>query len=335
MACSTGGAVAAFMINPFLVDIPSHVSSNNHTELQQNSSENVERKTVASSSSQQQSNASEFTALPQRSELEMVRYAYVLIGSLCCLGGVMFAILFLANGCTMSKIEKLPKEEGKEDGMKDKVTSAKRYFYPLFMFCLLVFFYLYVYIEGIPGSYISLFLVNGLDWTVQDGALASSVFWGSVTIGRILNIFLSLRLSPQIIVGSHLLDVLLAFVVLLLFIDFGGKTLIFVCIVVAGIGIGPVFAAQMLWASRIIPFSGTASGLVVASNSLGKVSALALTGYMMERDYMWMLYIVVAGGVLILIMYLLMLILVRLCGPKSSEPPANKENEFMSMQSIA
>ena len=69
-----------------------------------------------------------------------------------------------------------------------------------------------------------------------------SVFWGSLTIGRLLSVPLASRVSSRILLLIDMLACILAFTILILFEHFEFKALLWICTIVIGGGMASIFA---------------------------------------------------------------------------------------------
>ena len=341
MGASVGGAVAPYIISPFLSDIPPELT-NNQTVLNFTVLSDTVLKPIASddivnvlSSARDNSNSSAFSDSIDidvvdmyRNNIEMVRYAYVLIGVLSLVSGVLFLILFFVNGITWTKIEEIPGKEATQHAQQSTSAERSSRFYVLLFVCFSLFFVLYPYAENVPSAFVSVFLVNYLHLPVQSGAVAVSAFWMSLTASRIINIPFSFCLAPTTIVAFHLLVILTSYLCMLVFVHDGGKAVVLGCLIAAGFGLGPLFAAQMVWASRLLPFTGKLASLLSTSWAVGKISALMVSGYIMEEyGDMCMVYIMVAGSAAMTAIFFLMLAVSKLCRRHTSSKADETGNE--------
>ena len=325
---AAGNALSPFIISPFLVDIPDFGNLNGALALNGTS---ALHHNLTSGINTSLENGMHLVLAVDHGDVERVRYAYLLIGSLCCITGLMFGVLLIINGCTFKKLETLlSKSKAKENG---RVKNRKPFFNAFFLISLVLFHFLYVFIEPIPASYLALFLVSGLGWTVKNGALATTVLWGFLAGSRVINIPISLRLRPDIIISINLILVLLASTCLMFVAEYG-QIFVLACLAVMGLGLGPIFAAHIVWASRFIHFAGFASGLCMVANSIARMGGYYFTGYLMETyTYMCLIYVVVGGSVAIVTLYFGSLLLAKMCGPHSEEQLV-ETNEAISLHKV-
>ena len=339
LGASVGGAVAPYMISPFLVDIPVSHGPGQTTNITGNSIltsvDTADANDLAKydyySGYSNTSNMGLDNSTNTVEDIELVKYAYVLIGLLFLACGLVFAFLFCANGVTCSKIEAIPSKAKDNTSDASQSTPASRSFILFVLICLFFFYIFYVFAENVPSAFVSIFSVKYLGLDVQYGALIVTVFWTSLTVSRILNIPLSFCIGPTVIVGLHSLLVVAAYLVLLLFVDYGNSVLIG-CIIAAAVGLGPVFASQMVWASKVIPFTGATASLCTTAWAVGKISVFSLSGLVIEKyGEIWMIYLALLGACMVLLLFLLMLMVSKMCNGQGLRKKNKEESERTSL----
>lgn len=171
---------------------------------------------------------------------------------------------------------------------------------------LFLFYYAYQHVEALMGAFLSTFVVKGLGWSVRQGAVMTSVFFGAQAAGRALGVPVAFVLSPRTVLW---VDLILLFVSeLLLLFAAGGEQLLgdaglVIAVALAGVAHSTIFGSLMLYAAEHVPLTGLAASVCLVGSSTGKMAGYALTGYAFERlGHMYFVYIVVtASGIITLL----------------------------------
>lgn len=110
-------------------------------------------------------------------------------------------------------------------------------------------------------------------WGVTVGAAATSFYWGALTIGRLIAVFLARRFSP----GTLLLAGLGLGLVALLAASYGPISPYAYGVV--GLALAPTFATGLAWLTAVLPRRAEqVTPLVLAAASLGPVGTAPLIG---------------------------------------------------------
>ena len=147
----------------------------------------------------------------------------------------------------------------------------------LALFCL--FFFLYVGSEISFSSWIYTYAVTQQLATLTTAAYLTSVFWGTVTLGRLASISLTLRWRPRRIL---LIDLLGALASILLILLGGSSVAVWVGTAGFGLSVASVFPTTMALAGRRMPVSGRATGWFFVGSSLGGMLLPWLIGQLFE-----------------------------------------------------
>jgi FHS family Na+ dependent glucose MFS transporter 1 len=131
----------------------------------------------------------------------------------------------------------------------------------------MTFLFLYVGAEIAFGGWIySYALTLGLaDATMA--AYLTSVFWGSLTLGRLLTIPLAARLRPAVLLGLSLSGCLATLLMLLLLR--GSSTVVWVGAVTMGLSMAAVFPVTITLAGRLMPITGRITAWFFVGSSAG------------------------------------------------------------------
>lgn len=161
----------------------------------------------------------------------------------------------------------------------------------LFMFCL--FFFLYVGAEVSFSSWIYTYAVTQQLATIATAAYLTSVFWGTVTLGRIISIPLTMRWRPRRVLLVDLLGALASLLVILI----GGSSLaVWVGTAGFGLSVASVFPTTIAMAGRRMPVSGRVTGWFLVGASLGGMTLPWVVGQLFEPlGANTMIVLVIAG----------------------------------------
>jgi fucose permease len=134
----------------------------------------------------------------------------------------------------------------------------------------------YVGIEAGYGSWLATFLVD-MDITDDRGAaIATSTYWGALTLGRLLAVPLALVLSPGQMIGADMVGALLSCAFFLVVAS--GPTQMLICAVGIGLSLASVFASTVALATSRMPFTGRRASFCIAGASVGQVTLPYLIG---------------------------------------------------------
>lgn len=138
------------------------------------------------------------------------------------------------------------------------------------VFWLALFLLLYVGAEvGFAGWIFSYTVTTGLG-TVAAAASLTSLFWGSLTLGRALAIPIAARAEPQAVLVGSLVGAIASLGLMLLY----EHSLFGVSLATAALGLSmaSVFPATLSFASRRLRVTGITTGWFVVGSSLGATS---------------------------------------------------------------
>lgn len=115
-----------------------------------------------------------------------------------------------------------------------------------------------------------------------NAAYLTSVFWGTLTIGRLVAIPLALRFRPQTILRADFLGALLSLLAMILW----PKSLAAVAITSAGFGfaLASIYPTTMSFSGEIMTISGKITGLFSIGNSAGSMLIPWIIGLLFEHS---------------------------------------------------
>lgn len=136
-------------------------------------------------------------------------------------------------------------------------------------------FFLYVAVEASLGGWIFTYVVTLQPNATTTAAYLTAVFWGALTLGRLLAIPLARLYSPQTIIAGDFVGALVCLIALLWWPD----SLPVMWLSIGGLGLfmASVFPSLFAFAERRLSITGRVTSWFVISSSLGaKVSALLI-----------------------------------------------------------
>lgn len=128
------------------------------------------------------------------------------------------------------------------------------------------------------------------------GAYLTSLYWGALTVGRLISIPLAVKLKPEYILRIDLVGALASVVVMMAF----PTSLLAVIIGSAGLGffLATIFPTSMSLAGRILPITGKETSFFAAGSSLGALIVPWLVGQYFESGgpHVLMLFLLIDIG---------------------------------------
>lgn len=145
---------------------------------------------------------------------------------------------------------------------------------------LVLSFFVYVGAELSFGGWIYTYAVKRGLGTVTSAAFLTSVFWGALTLGRLLSIPLAVRFKPQTILLADLLGCLAAMAVILIWPD--SAVALWIGTFGAGFAMASIFPTMISFAERYMTITGQITSLFLAGSSLGSMTLPWLIGQLFE-----------------------------------------------------
>ena len=152
--------------------------------------------------------------------------------------------------------------------------------------------FLYTGLEVGTGSFETTHLRLGFGFSESDAARWNALFWLGMTLGRVLVVPFSLRLTPAMIVIGSSIGASLS----LIFAHM--PAVAGVAYALCGVFCGPLFPTTFVWAGRSLGNSPTANSLVISGGSLGAVILPPLVGYITSSNATWIPSVLLGIGVL-------------------------------------
>ena len=290
---SIGSTLAPFLVQPFLAEVEDEKVNDNWTD----------NSTYVMLTTQNQINNHTIPPLDNTVDYSFIRYAYMLVGILVIGSSSLFGVLFWLIGPSLLRQKKrhvVTKLVG------DYSTSQPRCYRFGFVSLMFVFFFNFLITEAIPGAFLSSFVVKGFGWSVKQGAVITSAYWGAHGVGRMLGIPTAYFLPPRLMLNISMVMICGAYTLMVFAHDFG-DVVVYVCVMLGGSGISTVFPSMLLWASKHIKITGFVSGVCLTGCSLGGIIGFSLVGYMFDQlGHMWMVYFVLLTSILSFVVFIIL-----------------------------
>lgn len=142
------------------------------------------------------------------------------------------------------------------------------------------FFFLYGGAEVSYGGWIFTFAVEQGLATEEAAALLTSLFWGALTVGRLLSIPLAVRFRNRTIILSDLIGCLLSVAIILIWPQ--SVAAVWIGTIFLGVSMASVFPTTLSLAERHLPVSGQTTSYFFVGASLGAMSVPWLIGQWFE-----------------------------------------------------
>ncbi len=158
---------------------------------------------------------------------------------------------------------------------------------------IVLFFLLYVGAEASFGGWIFTYATELNLANPVVAAYLTSIFWGFFTLGRLVSIPLSARISPQAMLIGDLVGSLASIALIIFF----PRSMITLGLGVAGLGfsLASIFPAMMIYAGKHIPITGRVNGYFLVGVGAGAMFFPWLIGQMFGRfgpgSVMWIIFI--------------------------------------------
>jgi len=172
---------------------------------------------------------------------------------------------------------------------------------------MIMLFFINVGVEGGFGGWI---FTYALKVQVANEAAASymnSLFWGALTLGRLLTIPLARKLAPsRILIGNFVLSVVFLGMILIWPIN---ATVIWIASAGLGLALSSVFPTLLVLGESRMKITGSVTGLFFLGSSLGSTFLPMLLGQIFEYIGSYQIMVTLFGfsavGLLVLILALM------------------------------
>ena len=143
-----------------------------------------------------------------------------------------------------------------------------------------IFMLFYVGAEVGFGSWISTYAVTMRLATQETAAYLTSVFWGALTVGRLLSIPVAVRLRPRAILLMDVLGCIVSVGLILLL----PQSVAALWVGAAGLGLfmASIFPTVLSWAGRRMTMSGNVTSWFLVGASMGAVILPSIIGWLFD-----------------------------------------------------
>jgi len=213
----------------------------------------------------------------------------------------VLAIFFLPGILGLSL---LPSPENPE---KEDVSKAPQKIDLRLVVLMMVLFFLYVGVEGGFGGWIFTYATKVQIADETGASYMNSIFWGALTLGRLLSIPLAKKLAPsRLLIGNFVLAIIFLGVILI-----WPVTPIMVWIGSAGLGLAlsSVFPTLMALGETRMKITGAVTGLFFLGSSLGGTLLPMLLGQIFEYIGSYQIMLTLFGGACLGLIVLISVIL--------------------------
>lgn len=143
-----------------------------------------------------------------------------------------------------------------------------------------LFFFLYVGAEVSYGGWVAVYAVKLNLTTEVTAAYLASVFWGALTIGRLLAIPITARLRPRVVLAGDLAGCLLSIAIMLVWAN--SLTAVWLGTFGMGLSMASIFPVTLSFAERNLPITGQITGKFFVGASIGGMTLPWLVGQFID-----------------------------------------------------
>ena len=342
-----GAFLSPLIVLPFLSDLP-------HQEVYQNSSA-LWNNTLTVNQTDALSNSSSYkeNQVTTHHQLTKVRYAYITVATLNFLPFLLFGIVFCLDKSGLNHKPNTPgyhltsqkdrNEENPHDLNSSNESSQSlsqnhqqqqhqkqnlRKRLQIVIMTLLAFIILFeTWMNYNFNTFISAFVITRLQWDTAKGPLVTSVSRCGELFGQIVGIPISARLQPRTMLLCNISMTTLAFCLMFLAVVTGKAVLLWISVGMAGIFMSTIFGCVLLWGSHFVKVTPLYGSLFMIAAAVGMMSSAAITGYLFDNiSPMWLIYIGIISAFLLIILFLSVVLMERLCkiGQRTNEENSNE-----------
>ena len=254
--------------------------------------------------------------------MSKIQFTYMIIAALLMINCAIFLVLYC---CDRNGVPYQPSLEDRRK-MYHVDNSCVRASILVIMF---LFFLAYVGMETTFGGLIMTFTVEYMDWTKKQGTIVTSIFWGSLAVGRGMSIFIAGCCKPRTMLIIDLFFMVVG-ATMLSFVVHKFDFILWVGTLLLGLGMSSVFPTGISWTEQYFHMTGKSTAVLVTGSALGQMMVPAATGYVFQKkSEMYLMYIVLILSIACVILYTLMQLLASKCGRRTSNLPSH--NGFMPL----
>lgn len=168
---------------------------------------------------------------------------------------------------------------------------------------MVVLFFIYVGVEGGFGGWIFTYVTETKIASETGASYMNSIFWGALTLGRLLSVPLARKIAPsRLLVGNFLLAILFLGLILLFPLQ---PVMVWVVSAGLGLALSSVFPTLMALGESRMKISGKVTGYFFFGSSLGGTLIPMILGQIFEYvgsyQIMVTLFVLTIAGLVVLI----------------------------------
>ena len=184
--------------------------------------------------------------------------------------------------------------------------------------CAMTFYYFaYATAEQVPGAWLATYAVHSdVDSSDAHGAYVTSVYWASLTLGRLVAAVTALRIADETLMRSCFAACGAGCVVLIV-VGQSSLTGLYVAAAFLGLGLSALFPMGILLARSRLPVRGKWISRFIAGSDVGSITMPALVGFFVEDHPSAFVIAQVASLSLLLFTFIAMTCLPRLKDDKA------------------
>jgi FHS family Na+ dependent glucose MFS transporter 1 len=204
--------------------------------------------------------------------------APIIVAQITSLGGLATHSYFILAAAVLPIAGLILKQPSPSGTVREEVVAQTNE-NPL-VFGLALFLLLYVGAEVGFAGWIYSYVITTRPGEIATAAYLTSLFWGSLTLGRALAIPIAARVKPETLLTGSLFGALLSLVLMLLI----EHSMLRVFIATAGLGLSmaSIFPSTLSFAGRRMRISGKTTGWFVVGSSLGATSIPLAIGQLLN-----------------------------------------------------
>ncbi|XP_059985624.1 major facilitator superfamily domain-containing protein 4A isoform X5 [Lagenorhynchus albirostris] len=189
--------------------------------------------------------------------------------------------------------------------------------------------------DGLTGAYSAFVYSYAVEKPLSVGHKVAgylpSLFWGFITLGRLISIPISSRVKPATMVFVNVVGVVVTFLVLLVFSY--NVVFLFVGTATLGLFLSSTFPSMLAYTEDILQYKGCATTVLVTGAGVGEMALQMLVGSVFQArgSYSFLVCGVIFGG-LAFTFYILLLFFHRMHPGLSSVPTQDKALGMESLE---
>lgn len=230
-----------------------------------------------------------------------VHYAYVISALLCLVAAAPFLVSYI------TREKQRPTTHRPREQEMTPEQSRSRPLQTVILTLTGIYFFLVSAVEETVHQFLFLYLVQEVGWSSHRAVLATSLYWLSMGVVRLLDLFLPQALLKILLVlatscSACALGGLHASVVM------GSEAGVWSCVVLVGVSNSFIFPGSFSWLdSAVLRVSGCVALVIMLAGSVaGMVNPLVLGPLLQEYTYAWFVYLLTSEVTLSLPVLLVM-----------------------------